>query len=172
MTSFRSLVLCTASLCLVSACGSALPSGSASTFAPSTRLAGQTLDGAQLSATTYRGHPVVVVFWAAWCGPCHDEQPRLNTAYRRWTPQGVRFVGDDMLDNDSAARAFVSQYSVPYPSIVDEHANIAAGFLVPAAPALVLLDKSGRAANTLLGGLETLSDAELDSDLTALLRKP
>ena len=157
---------------LGSACGATTTAGTATqSFSPSTALAGQTLSGTTVSLSAMRGHPVVVVFWASWCGPCRAEQPRLNAANAKWQSQGVRFLGVDMLDDTATARTFQQQMSVVYPSVVDANANLAAGYLVPAAPALVLLDRSGRVVDRILGGLETMTDSDLDTALGRLLAK-
>jgi len=80
----------------------------------------------------------------------------------------VHFVGVDMLDDSAAAKGFVQQFHVPYPSVFDNHAAVAASFLISAAPAIVFIDSHGRVTDRVLGGLEIMSDAELDQELTRL----
>lgn len=155
---------------LLAACGSTgQPATRSPSFSPATTVAGHTLTGNAVSLASMRGHPVVLVFWASWCGPCHDEQPRLNAAYSRWSPRGVRFLGVDMLDDTPAALSFQHQLGVPYPSVVDNDGNIAAGYLVPAAPAIVLVSATGGVASRVLGGLDTMSDSDLDTAISHLL---
>ena len=162
--SFRLLLRLAAALTL-SACGS---SSGGPVFSPNASLGGTTLGGPTLNADELRGHPVVVVFWAAWCTPCRAEQPQLNVAYAHWAPKGVRFVGDDMLDDAGAAKAFTQQQHIPYPSVFDNHASVAASVLISAAPAIAFIDSQGRIVDRVLGGLEVMSDAEFDQELTRL----
>ena len=105
---------------------------------------GPTLTGKDVSITSFRGHPVVLIFWASWCGPCHDEQPALNTAYATWSSRGVEFLGIDLRDTTTPALAFQSQFKVPYPSIADTNATLAVDYRIPSAPALVFLNSTGQ----------------------------
>ena len=113
---------------------------------------------------------MVLVFWGAWCGPCHDEQPRLNAAYARWTPHGVAFLGVDMRDDLGAALTFQRQLHLPYASVADPDVTIAAGYDIPAAPALAFIDAQGRVGDRVLGSLGVMSDAAFDQELSGLLR--
>ena len=155
---------------MVVACGSVGPANTSShSFSPTTTVAGKTLTGTTVSLAALHGHPVVMVFWASWCGPCRAEQPQLNAAYTKWQAAGVRFLGVDMLDDDAAARAFQQTMDIAYPSVVDSNANIAAGYLIPAAPALVLIDRGGQVVDRVLGGLETMTSTDFDGALQRLL---
>ena len=80
--------------------------------APDVTLA--TADGHRFRLASLQGHPVVVNFWASWCGPCHDEQPALNYAASRHP--GSYFLGVDIKDSEPAARAFVADERVGYPT--------------------------------------------------------
>lgn len=65
-----------------------------------------------------RGFPVVVNKWASWCGPCRFEFPFLQElAAERGTE--IAFLGIDSKDGDDAARTFLGQFPVPYPSFAD-----------------------------------------------------
>jgi cytochrome c biogenesis protein CcmG, thiol:disulfide interchange protein DsbE len=62
-----------------------------------------------------RGHVVVVNFWAPWCEPCMTEAPVLSAAARRFSRDGVAFIGVAFQANQSDSLAFVRKYSIPYP---------------------------------------------------------
>jgi cytochrome c biogenesis protein CcmG/thiol:disulfide interchange protein DsbE len=59
------------------------------------------------------GKPVVVNFWASWCGPCADEAPVLQDAARRYGDR-ITFVGIDVQDIDSDAQTFLRKYGITY----------------------------------------------------------
>jgi thiol-disulfide isomerase/thioredoxin len=115
---------------------------------------------------------VVLIFWASWCGPCHDEQPVLNTAYTQWSPRGVVFLGVDLRDTTTPALAFQSEFKVPYPSIADTNATLAIDYRIPSAPSLVFLNAQGKVADTVLGALGTMSVADFNAEIRTLLGSP
>ncbi len=119
----------------------AAPNGRVGTPAPP--LSGQTLVGDTLKIDFHQSK-TVLVFWAAWCGPCRTEQPGLNTLAAQYAGQGVTFYGVDLLDHDRAlARAFVAEFKVPYSSLYDDSGSLAAAYEIDAPPSFVLVDGRG-----------------------------
>jgi len=110
-----------------------------------------------------RGYPAVVNVWASWCGPCRFEFPRLQQAAAAYGKR-VAFLGVDSDDSDAAARTFLEEAPVPYPSYADPHKEIAEslgashGF-----PDTAFYDRSGRLAYLKQGPY--VKDSELRADI-------
>ncbi len=72
-----------------------------------------------------KGYPVVVNQWASWCGPCREEFPWFQTASANLGKR-VAFVGVNSQDSDDAAKTFLGEEPLPYPSYVDPDKKIGA----------------------------------------------
>jgi cytochrome c biogenesis protein CcmG, thiol:disulfide interchange protein DsbE len=73
-----------------------------------------------------RGYPVVVNVWASWCGPCRFEFPTLQKLSAKYGKR-VAFLGIDSQDSDDAAKTFLAEAPVPYPSYTDPDKSMAEG---------------------------------------------
>lgn len=114
-----------------------------------------TQDGQSLALAGLRGHVVVLNVWGSWCAPCRDEAPDLAAVALQTRGSGVRFVGLDVRDSPTAARAFEQRYGITYPSWDDRDAKLLAQFsgIVPidAVPSTLVLDQNGALAARIIG---------------------
>lgn len=135
------------------------------TSQPAPALAGTTLTGGHLDLDSLRGHPVVVDFWASWCGPCRAEQNDLNALVTRYAARGVQFLGIDIRDDSANAKAYVEEFHVAYPSLFDPASDDAAAFNVDAPPTTLVIDGGGTIRLRQLGTL-----VDVPATLDSLLR--
>jgi peroxiredoxin len=120
-------------------------------------VSGTTLDGQQLSLSTYQGTVVVINFWSSDCIPCSAEAQAFAELAKEDASKDVRFIGIDERDNEAAARNFEHKWHVTYPSLVDQSAAHLLDFpgAVPAGtPFTIVLDRSGRIAAKVNGSLD------------------
>lgn len=112
------------------------------------------LDGRPRALSEWQGQPVLVNFWASWCGPCIEEMPLLDEFAREQGEHGVQVLGI-ALDDLDAVNAFLEQLPVGYPILIDQagpaDSSVQLGNSRGVLPYSVLLDADGRVLREKLG---------------------
>jgi len=80
-----------------------------------------TLDGKKISLSDYKGRPVLVNFWATWCGPCKVEMPWFEQFHTQYAAQGLEILGiaEDDGGKDEIAKA-AKKTGVTYPILLTD----------------------------------------------------
>lgn len=125
-----------------------------------------TFDGEQLALADLAGKGVVVNFWASWCDPCRDEAALLEAAWRREQPNGIVFVGLDYLDQEPAARAYLEEFDITYPSGPDIKSEAARKYGILGVPETFFVDGSGQIRHQVTGPIT--DEASLNAMLDAI----
>jgi cytochrome c biogenesis protein CcmG/thiol:disulfide interchange protein DsbE len=118
-----------------------------------------------LSSALQTGKPVVVNFWASWCGPCADEAPVLEDAARRYGDR-ITFVGVDVQDLDSDGQAFLRKYGITYMNGSGNAGSISVAYGMRGVPETYFIAPDGR----LVRKWNTLTAADLEQFLGELQR--
>jgi thiol-disulfide isomerase/thioredoxin len=114
-----------------------------------------------------RGYPVVVNIWASWCGPCRYEFPTLQRLSAKYGKR-VAFLGVNSEDDEAAARTFLGEDPVPYPSYIDGDKAIGDSIGVTGFPDTAFYDKSGELVQLKQGPYTEQSELRADVRRCAL----
>jgi cytochrome c biogenesis protein CcmG/thiol:disulfide interchange protein DsbE len=120
---------------------------------PAPGFALQSLDGQTVSLADYRGRPLVVNFWGAWCEQCTLELPLLAEMRRRFP--AVPIVGVLYREDPEVGRAAAQHGDATWPTLVDPGGKVAEAYGVAGAPATFFIRPDGTIAGDLLGPVST-----------------
>ena len=98
--------------------------------------------GETVNLTQFRGRPVVLNFWATWCGPCYEEHPTLVANARQLQPS-VQFLGVVFQDSEDKIQKFLNERGNAYPTVVDDAGKTAIAYGVGGVPETFFLDANG-----------------------------
>jgi len=102
--------------------------------------------GRMVHLSDFRGHPVVLNFWASWCVDCIVEHPNLVAAWQRFGNQGTVFLSVLYQDTPSKAAEFLSKLPGDWPDLQDPHGRTALAYGVTGVPETVFITPDGKIA--------------------------
>ena len=124
------------------------------------------LDGNPVRLADLRGRPVVLNFWASWCGPCVEEFPLLRSAAAAHADAGLAVVGIVFRDRSEAARDFMARNGATWPAAMDPGERVAAAYGILGPPETYFIAPDGTIAARQFG---PLTGASLDEKLAIIL---
>ena len=104
------------------------------------------LDGNEVHLSDFFGKPIVLNFWASWCGPCQMEMPDFNEKYLE-IGEKVQFLMVNMTDGSretvESASAFIAEQGYSFPVYYDADLDAATVYSVYSLPTTYFIDVEG-----------------------------
>jgi thiol-disulfide isomerase/thioredoxin len=110
----------------------------------------KTLDGDKIRFSELRGKPVLINFWASWCGPCRREMPSLVKLHQEFQGRAV-FLGIND-EGRGAARKFAAEAGLPFPTLDDSGMKANKLYRIRSIPTTFIVDSKGKIVRFLSGG--------------------
>lgn len=103
-------------------------------------------EGNAVALESFRGKPVILNFWATWCGYCVMEMPDFQTMYETYGDQ-IHFmmvnVTDGYQETQEAAASFIAEKGFSFPVYYDLELSAASAYGVNAMPVTYFIDENG-----------------------------
>jgi peroxiredoxin len=125
----------------------------------------QTPAGESVSLRELQGQPVVLNFWATWCGPCRAEMPELQRLHERLAPAGVVVLGVNQGEGPGAVAAYREELGVDFPTAMDQRLGVSRMYGVNSIPKTFFIDRDGVIRSIFIG---PMTDAVLAGNLRAI----
>ena len=110
-------------------------------------FSGKLTDGTPLSLAALKGRPVLLQFYASWCGICMAELPRVKAVHEKYKDEGLVLIGVSLDDDRAAFERMVAEKGVTWPQVMDGLAfkgDIPKLFNIQTSAVFYLLDQEGR----------------------------
>ena len=125
-------------------------------LSPAPDFAVSDAEGREVKLSDYIGKPVVVNFWASWCGPCKSEMPEFEEAYRQYGDK-IQFMMVNLTygsETESSARSYIASAGFSFPVFFDLKGDASEAYGISAIPATYFINSDGELEARAIGAMD------------------
>lgn len=101
------------------------------------------VDGETVNLLALRGSPVIINFWATWCGPCAVEMPELQGLYNAYESTGLRVLAVNLAETPDLILQWAQHYQLSYDLLLDPQGEIADLYRLRGQPSTYFVSADG-----------------------------
>ena len=109
------------------------------------------LEGKLHKLSDYKGTPILLNFWATWCGPCRSEMPHLEEVYENWKDKDLIFFAVNVGESSTDVTAFLDYFGFNMPVLLDNAKTVSRKYGVSGIPTTYFIDEDGIIQNRVVG---------------------
>ena len=118
------------------------------------------IEGQNVALSDLSGSPVILNFWASWCGPCREEMPFLQQIYEEWQDKGVLLLGINLREDPSTITDYMQGNGLSFPVLLDTDGSVTQNYDVLGIPTTFFIDIDGIIQMRKLGPFTDVSEIE------------
>jgi thiol-disulfide isomerase/thioredoxin len=110
------------------------------------------LNGKTVKFSDFRGHVLILDFWATWCAPCRIEIPHFVELQKQYGDKGLTVIGVSLDEQGpEVVKKFVKQFGLTYPIVIGDEKVVEAYGRVDAIPTTFVIDRQGHIVSRHMG---------------------
>lgn len=117
------------------------------------------LSGKKITLSSFRGNPVLLNFWATWCGYCRRERPHLNSLYNAYKDKGLVVISVSTDRSVEKVREYLKDIPADFIVLSDAEGSAVAQYGVRGYPSSFLIDRHGLVKYAVAGYRNWTDDA-------------
>jgi thiol-disulfide isomerase/thioredoxin len=120
----------------------------------------QNLDGQTVSLSSLRGNPVMLNFWATWCGPCRAEMPYLQQIHDEWSDRGLVLLAIDLGESSSTVESYLKSNNLSLTVLLDTRQEVGRKYDIRPIPTTFFIDEDGIIQRVKVGAFQSKEQIE------------
>ena len=120
--------------------------------------------GQPIDFSKFKGKPVLLNFWATWCGPCREELPSMQRMHEASKKNGGFHVVAISIDRSNIKKVsrYAEKLNLTFPILVDPDRETRNAYFIRSVPTSYLIDAEGKLRGFVSGSRNWDNPASLE----------
>jgi peroxiredoxin len=112
----------------------------------------QTVEGEPVKLSDFRGRPIMLNFWATWCGPCTAEMKNIESVFQKHTDEEFVILGVNQGEGSTTVKGYAELWKLTFRLVRDQEGEASRLYQVRALPTTIFIDAQGNIHEIHIGG--------------------